>query len=55
MFGLGEDAMKNLLFAGLLTIAFAGGWKLGVVTGQPEETAVKHLLSLIGSMAGGSW
>ena len=47
--------MKNLLFASLLTLAFASGWKLGVVAGQPEETAMNHQLSHVGNMAGGGW
>jgi hypothetical protein len=38
---------RNLLFAIGLTLAFAVGWKLGVVTVQPEEKAVKQLLGRI--------
>ena len=39
--------MKNLVFVFTLTLAFVVGWKLGVATVQPEETAVKQLLGRI--------
>jgi hypothetical protein len=38
---------RNLIFVIGLTLAFAVEWKLGVVTVQPEDTAVKQLLGRI--------
>jgi hypothetical protein len=43
--------VKKLLFASLLTFAFVSGWKLGIIPVQPEEEAMKHLLSHIGRVA----
>jgi len=37
--------MKNLVFVVTLTLAFVVGWKLGVVTVQPEETALRRIWS----------
>ena len=39
--------MRNLLFAVSLMLAFVVGWKLGVATVQPEETAMKGLLGRV--------
>ena len=36
--------MKNLVFVVTLTLAFVVGWKLGVVTVQPEETALRRII-----------
>jgi hypothetical protein len=44
--------MKKLVAAVWLALAFVSGWKLGIIPVQPEEEAMKHLLSHIGHVAG---